>query len=78
MKFLKIFYRKCRTPNASMLWNFYFDLTDDVKIQKLAVNVYFGNNMVMVILLKARIEYPFAHSLSHLKPCNSPKKFLYR
>ena len=57
-----------------MLWNFYFDLTDDVKIQKLAVNVYFGNNMVMVILLKARIEYPFAHSLSHLKPCNSSKK----
>ena len=48
-----------------MLWNFYFDLTDGVKIQKLAVNVYFSNNVVMVILLKTRTEYPFADSLSH-------------
>ena len=46
-----------------MLWNFYFDLIDDVKIQELAVNVYFGNNVV--ILLKTRIEYPFVYSLSH-------------
>ena len=51
--------------NASILWNFYFDLSGRVKIQRLAVNVYFGNNVVMVILLKTRIEYPFAHSLSH-------------
>ena len=46
-----------------MLWNCYFDLTDGVKIQELAVNVYFGNNVVMAILLKTRMEYPFAHSL---------------
>ena len=46
-----------------MLWNCYFDLTDGVKIQELAVNVYFGNNVVMVILLKTRMEYPFPHSL---------------
>ena len=46
-----------------MLWNCYFDLTDGVKIQELAVNVYFGNNVVMIILLKTRMEHPFAHSL---------------
>ena len=61
----------CRTLNASILWNLgasvlcncYLDLTDGVKIQQLAINVYFGNNVVMVILLKTRMEYPFAHSL---------------
>ena len=46
-----------------MLWNCYFDLTDDVKIQELTVNVYFGNKLVMVILLKTRMEYNFVHSL---------------
>ena len=50
-----------------MLRNFYFDLTDGVKIEKLEVNVYFENNLVMVILLKTRIEYPLAHSLLHIK-----------
>ena len=35
-----------------MLWNFYFDLTESIKIQKLTVNVYFGNNADMAILLK--------------------------
>ena len=50
--------------NASMLYNFSFDLTDGFKIQKLAVNAYCDNNVVMVILLKTRIEYPFTHSLS--------------
>ena len=48
-----------------MLWNFYFDLTGGIKIPKLGVNVYFDSNMVMVILLKMRIEYPYAHTLSH-------------
>ena len=51
--------------NAFMLWNFCFDLTESIKIQKLAVNVYFVNNADMAILLKTRIEYLFAHSLSH-------------
>ena len=51
--------------HAPMLRNFYFDLTCGVKMSKLAVNVYFGNNVVMVILLKTRIEYPFVHTLSH-------------
>ena len=51
--------------HASMLWNFYSDLTCGVEISKLVVNVYFGNNVVMVILLKTRIEYPFVHTLSH-------------
>ena len=46
-----------------MLWNYYFDLTDGVKIQELVVNLYFGNNLVMVILLKTHMEYPFAYSL---------------
>ena len=50
-----------------MLRNFYFDLTNGVQIEKLAVNVYFDNNLVMIILLKTRIEYPLAHSLPHLK-----------
>ena len=36
-----------RNCNASMLWNFYFDLTDGVK----AIKVFFGNDVVMVILL---------------------------
>ena len=48
-----------------MLWNFYFDLSDGVKIQKLAVNIYFGNNVVKVILLTKLIEYPFAQSQFH-------------
>ena len=58
-----------------MLWNFYFDLTDGVKIQKLVVNVYFGNNLIMATLLKTRIEYPFSHSLVTIKvkSCNSSK-----
>ena len=30
-----------------MLWNFYFGLADGVK----AIKVFFGNNVVMVILL---------------------------
>ena len=51
--------------HASVLRNFYSDLTCGVKISKLVVNVYFGNNVVMVILLKTRIEYPFVHTLSH-------------
>ena len=50
-----------------MLWNFYFDLTDGVKIQKLVVNVYFGNNLIMVTLLKTRIECPSLIALSQLK-----------
>ena len=49
--------------NASMLWNFYFDLADGVKIQKLAGNVHFDNNVVMVIFLRTRVEYPFADRL---------------
>ena len=48
-----------------MLWNFYFDLSDGVKTQKLAVNLDFGNNVVMVILLAKLIEYPFAQSQVH-------------
>ena len=48
-----------------MLWNFYFHLTDAGKIQKLAVDVYFGNNVIMVILLKTSTEYPFTHSPSY-------------
>ena len=46
-----------------MFSNCHFDLTDGVKIQELAVNAYFGNNVIMVILLKNRIEYPFARNL---------------
>ena len=35
------------------------------KIQKLVdIYIYFGNNVVMVIILKMRTEYPVAHSLS--------------
>ena len=46
-----------------MLWKCNFDLADGVRIQELAVNVYFSYNGVMVILLKTPMEYPFAHSL---------------
>ena len=49
--------------NASMLWNSYFDLTDGLKIQNLAIIAYFGSNVVMVILLKTSIEYPIVHRL---------------
>ena len=52
--------------------NCHFDLTDGVKIQELAVNAYFGNNVIMVILLKNRIEYPFARNL--LVQTYKPKK----
>ena len=48
-----------------MLWNFYFDLTDGGKIQKLAIYVYFGNNVIMVILLKTSTGYHFTHSPSY-------------
>ena len=36
-----------RNCNTSMLWNFYFGLAYGVK----AIKVFFGNNVVMVILL---------------------------
>ena len=74
----------CSTLNASILWNIsasvfsncHFDLTDGVKIQELAVNAYFGNNVIMVILLKNRIEYLFAHNLliQTYKPQKKKKK----
>ena len=66
--------------NASMLRNFCLDLTYSVKIQTLVVNVYFGNNGVMVNILKTRIEYLVAHSLFTIKvkSCNSSKTSFYR
>ena len=66
--------------NASVLWNFYFDLTGGVKIPKLAVNVYFGNNGVMDILLKTSIEYPsliVCHTIK-AKSSNNSKTSLCR
>ena len=59
-----------------MFSNCHFDLTDGVKIQELAVNAYFGNNVIMVILLKNRIEYPFARNLlvQTYKPQKKKKK----
>ena len=80
MKFLMISYHKgatvssqngfCRSLNVCEILmllccgTFYFDLADGVKIQKLEVNVYFGNNVVMAIFMHTRFEYPFAHNLS--------------
>ena len=66
--------------NASMLRNFCLDLTYSVKIQTLVVNVYFGNNGVMVNLLKTCIEYLVTHSLFTIKvkSCNSSKTSFYR
>ena len=43
----------------------FLTLTGGIKIEKVAVNEHFGNNVVIVILLKMGIEYPFAHSLPH-------------
>ena len=82
MKFLMISYHKgatvlsqnglCRSLNVCEILmrfccgTFYFNLTDGVKIQKLEINVYFGNNVVMAIFMKTRFEYPFAHNLSRI------------
>ena len=62
--------------NAFMLWNFYFDLTESIKIQKLTVNVYFGNNADMAILLKTVLNASLLRVclIIKVKSCSSLKK----
>ena len=59
-----------------MLWNFYFDLTESIKIQKLTVNVYFGNNADMAILLKTVLNTSLLRVclIIKVKSCSSLKK----